>query len=173
MDRHHTTIFCCISLAFGPPTVPKPPNPPIPYLLKSSLLASKQWVVLSYPFVPLFFLPSNFRSLLSPCLIALLVLGMYKIRIDVVFFFFFLRAFGNHIIRLRGKVRKGDESYDVGIPYDRRGPACQVTLGNDGHDTHGGSSLITVAAVVAVVLYFFYCAPQLRCCWGVHTTSNY
>ena len=66
-----------------------PPNPPIFYLLKSSLLASKQWVVLSYPFVPLFFLPSNFRSLLSPCLIALLVLGMYKIRIDVVFSFFF------------------------------------------------------------------------------------
>ena len=33
--------------------------------------------------------------------------------------------------------------------------------------------LLTVAAVVAVVLYFFYCAPQLRYCWGVHTTTNY
>lgn len=101
------------------------------------------------PLCPPFFLPSNFRSLLSPCLIALLVLGMYKIRIDVVFSLF-LRALEIISFNRGAKSEKFDESYDVGIPYDRRGSACEVTLENDEHDTTRtvAAPLPTVAAVV-------------------------
>lgn len=65
-------------------------------------------------------------------------------------FLSFFTGFGNHIIRPRGKVREVDESYEVGIPYDRRGSACEVTLENDEHDTTRtvAAPLPTVAAVV-------------------------